>query len=485
MTKQSQSETGKRRVLVLADTPTCSTGFATVTRNVLKQLHGTGKYEIDIIGINQFESYYDHDKFPYKIFRASVEGKSRDVFGRPRLNMALSGNDSDIQMPYDIIFTINDHFIFEQPIHNIGGQMINTAELIKSYQLAYKNQATPNYWFKWIAYWPVDSELKENWVDRAVVLPDYPVMYTQYGKRMVDFWNVDDSLDLSNMKTIPHGVNTDEFYPISDESKRKFRNEYFNGLVGEHTFLVSNISRNQPRKAMDRTLQVFREFQKRRPDSVLYLHAREQDAWGSLGEACRQWGLIVGKDVLFPENFSEHVGVPVDVLNNIYNASDAVMTTTLGEGWGFILTEAMATKTPVLAPNITSIPEILNTEDGFNPETARGVSIKSYSTSSEWFSLGASDNERIRPLPNTDDFVEKLLWVYDNPEEVEKITQRGYEWVQDLKWENVAKQWESLFDEAYMQLEKEREEGKYKDIGRNDDCPCGSGKKFKRCHGKR
>ncbi|MCX6797421.1 MAG: SEC-C metal-binding domain-containing protein [Candidatus Doudnabacteria bacterium] len=25
---------------------------------------------------------------------------------------------------------------------------------------------------------------------------------------------------------------------------------------------------------------------------------------------------------------------------------------------------------------------------------------------------------------------------------------------------------------------------KYKGVGRNDPCPCGSGKKFKRCHGK-
>jgi preprotein translocase subunit SecA len=25
---------------------------------------------------------------------------------------------------------------------------------------------------------------------------------------------------------------------------------------------------------------------------------------------------------------------------------------------------------------------------------------------------------------------------------------------------------------------------KFKDVGRNDPCPCGSGKKFKRCHGR-
>jgi len=29
-----------------------------------------------------------------------------------------------------------------------------------------------------------------------------------------------------------------------------------------------------------------------------------------------------------------------------------------------------------------------------------------------------------------------------------------------------------------------KEGKKIKDIGRNDKCPCGSGKKFKKCHGK-
>lgn len=485
MMNQKELKTGKKRILVLGDTPTCATGFATVIRNILEQLHKTGKYEIDVIGINQFESWYDQKKYPYRIFRAAVEGKSGDLFGRPRLNMALSGNDDQLVPPWDIVFTLNDHFIFEQPFVNIGNQRVNTAELIKSYQLAYRNQADPEWWFKWIAYWPVDSELKENWVKNSILLPDYPIMYTEYGKEQVEYWNLDGSLDVSSLKIIPHGVNTGNFYPISKEDREEFRSEYFGNLVKPDTFLVTNISRNQPRKAMDRTLQIFKEFQKRRPNSVLYMHCRVQDAWGSLAEASRSWGLTVGEDVLFPENFSEHQGVSLETLNKIYNASDAVMTTTLGEGWGFLLTESMASKVPVLAPNITSVPEIFNTKDGFDPETARGVSVKAYSTNSEWFCLGATDNERIRPLPNTDDFVEKLMWVYDNPEESQKIVERAYQWVLGYSWENIGKMWLDLFDRAIKDLDEEREGGKYKNTKRNDPCPCGSGKKYKRCHGKK
>ena len=41
-------------------------------------------------------------------------------------------------------------------------------------------------------------------------------------------------------------------------------------------------------------------------------------------------------------------------------------------------------------------------------------------------------------------------------------------------------------DEKTMDTEKEKEkeeEKKFKKTGRNEKCPCGSGKKFKHCHG--
>ena len=42
----------KRKVLVWADSPTVATGFAQVSRNVLKELYKTGEYKFDMVGIN-------------------------------------------------------------------------------------------------------------------------------------------------------------------------------------------------------------------------------------------------------------------------------------------------------------------------------------------------------------------------------------------------------------------------------------------------
>ena len=176
----------------------------------------------------------------------------------------------------------------------------------------------------------------------------------------------------------------------------------------------------------------------------------------------------------FPKGFSEGKGYPISFVNKMYNVADVCLTTTLGEGWGLISTESMACKTPICGPNITSFREIFNTEEGFDPETARGIPIAAGSTSSEWTCIGQTDNERIRLLTNVDDAVSKLYWVYKNPEKVKKIVDRAYKWVQELTWEKECQKWVALFEEAYQDLEKERGiaelKGKLK-IGRNEPCP--------------
>jgi len=42
----------KIKVLGYCDSPTCATGFATVSRNIFEGLYRTGRFDIDILGIN-------------------------------------------------------------------------------------------------------------------------------------------------------------------------------------------------------------------------------------------------------------------------------------------------------------------------------------------------------------------------------------------------------------------------------------------------
>jgi glycosyltransferase involved in cell wall biosynthesis len=65
-----------------------------------------------------------------------------------------------------------------------------------------------------------------------------------------------------------------------------------------------------------------------------------------------------GKNYMFPSVKDYNEGVDLKKLNDIYNSFDLFLSTATGEGWGLTITEAMATKTPVIAPNHTSIAEI-------------------------------------------------------------------------------------------------------------------------------
>jgi hypothetical protein len=87
-------------------------------------------------------------------------------------------------------------------------------------------------------------------------------------------------------------------------------------------------------------------------------------------------------------------------------------------------------------------------------------------------------------LTNVDDLIEKMLWAYKNPEPVKEMTERAFKWVQGLTWTKVVEHWDKTFLKVFNELEKDRGiANALKTAGRNDPCPCGSGEKFKKCHG--
>ena len=75
----------KTKVIFYGDSPTCATGFGQVSRNILPALHNSGRYEVDILGINYWG---DPHEYPFKIWPMAVNGQ-RDPYGRQRLQQHL------------------------------------------------------------------------------------------------------------------------------------------------------------------------------------------------------------------------------------------------------------------------------------------------------------------------------------------------------------------------------------------------------------
>ena len=53
------------------------------------------------------------------------------------------------------------------------------------------------------------------------------------------------------------------------------------------------------------------EFEEAWFKTAFYIHAKENDVWGSLGEYARAFNLEVGRDWIFPGKFDQATGYPV------------------------------------------------------------------------------------------------------------------------------------------------------------------------------
>jgi glycosyltransferase involved in cell wall biosynthesis len=404
----------KINVLAYCDSPTCATGFGTVSRNIFEGLFRTGRYNIDILGINYWG---DPHNFPYRIWPTGTNSE-RDPYGRKKIaNMIAHAN-----VKFDILFFLQDTFIMDFLPELMG--------FLKGKGAQYKS----------ICYFPVDGTPKEKWI-KNVNAVDYVVAYTEFGKQEAKK-AYPESKDLL---VIPHGVNTADFYPHPENAIKEFRQNYFGPNADK--FIITNLNRNQQRKDIPRTIHAFREFKKEVPESLLYLHMAKKDVGWDLPAVCESYGLSIRDDVVFPENFGPNQGYPREIVNMIYNSSDCVISTTVGEGWGLSWIEAMATRTPVIMPANTALPENITEDKGYLVRSGTNPSL---------YTVIPHDNEVVRPLVDVEHMVETMLHVYNNYDEAREKAENAYNWViSDLNWQtSVVPQWVKLFDQVYADLQK-------------------------------
>lgn len=413
MVKRKLSNQKKIKVLVYADSPSCATGFGTVTRNICEALYKTGRYDIDILGINYWG---DPHNFPYRIWPTGINN-DRDPYGRKKVATMIQ------QMDYDILFLLQDSFILDF-MPTVLPSMMSQGKKFKS-----------------ICYYPIDGTPKEQWI-RNVDAADRLVAYSKFGAEQSKLVYP----ACKEPRIIPHGANLTDFKPMNKDDVENFRNMYF----GKHAdkFIVTNLNRNQHRKDIPRTIAAFKEFRKEVPNSILYLHMASKDQGWNLLEVIKSYGFDNKNDVLFPENFGPNQGYPREIVNMIYNASDLVVSTTIGEGWGLSWVEAMATKTPVLMPDNTVMREVITEDKGYLCDSGSNPAL---------FTVLPNDNEVIRPIVDVADMAKKMVHIHNNYEEALEKANTAYNWVKkELNWQgNIGKMWVSLFDELHNELKNE------------------------------
>lgn len=407
----------QKKVLMLVDYIS-RTGFATVSKNIVKEIKNNFGDEVllDIVAINYFgEPFYD--EYNNYIISAPLNDGNKDNFGRFFFLKALQDSD------YDGLFICQDLGIIV-PI-------IEVMEHIKA-----KKKEENRKSFKSIFYFPVDCALVPQLTTKLEFF-DLLVTYTEYGRNEVVKLRPDLK---TKLKVVPHGNNSKDFYPLEAEEVKMFRDEYFGN--NSDKFIVTNINRNQPRKDIPTTIFAFMEAKKiwpyELPEPFLYLHMHPKDPLGwDLRGILIQTDLVEDKDYkLLPFKFEESMA-ETEVLNQIYNASDAFLTTTLGEGWGLTFSEAAACKVPIVAPYTTSFMEMSNY--GKNGYMLYNITPTC--------NLDNVIREQCDPI----EIAEVLLEVAESRDtaEYKKKLEDNYNWVKKLEWKEVCKSWVTYFKTIY------------------------------------
>jgi glycosyltransferase involved in cell wall biosynthesis len=158
--------------------------------------------------------------------------------------------------------------------------------------------------------------------------------------------------------------------------------------------------------------------------------------------------------------FEGGVGIlPEHVINDIYNCADLTLSTALGEGWGFSITEAAAAGCPVACPDHTSCAEIANE---FAARGMMGLIFKL--PVSRNAVVHVNDNSRVRwPL----DVLESAKAIDAHARfamERERRTGRRMigispfnDNVRDwLSWDRIAGEWLKLFEKQKAEIGKQK-----------------------------
>ena len=210
-------------------------------------------------------------------------------------------------------------------------------------------------------YFPVDAPLDKEWTE-IIEAVDIPVAYTEYGRGEAQMVG---NFPGADIHVLPHGVDTKVYRPLPNrmEVRRAFwrTSEAGDRFIEDDDFLMVNVNANQRRKDVVRSLEILAGLKDAGVKAKLVMHMPERSFEGlSLHQVGEQLGLEVGKDWgHHGQYFSGSISSMVEKdLVRLYNAADLYLTTSLGEGWGLGITEALACGCPVALPNHTSCAEI-------------------------------------------------------------------------------------------------------------------------------
>ena len=255
------------------------------------------------------------------------------------------------------------------------------------------------------------------------------------------------------IKYVPHGINEKFFFPITTEQPEYLALQDFKKQIyGEKTYdftLLYN-ARNIRRKCVPDLMLAWKIFIDELPKEkaekcALVMHTQIVDDNGTDLQAVKD--MMFGRDSRYNIIFDQNK-YPSNIMNLLYNATDATALVSSNEGWGLSLTEAMMTGKPIIATVTGGMQDQMRFEDEngewikFTEEFGSNHRGK-YKECGEWaFPVFPSNLSIVGSVPTPYifddraepfDIAEQITNLYkiktEKPDYYKSICKLAYEWV--------------------------------------------------------
>lgn len=330
------------RILWLGDAG-CTTGFGRVSHAIGDRLVTDYGHDISCLAVNYLGDYWPT---PMKLYRPN-KLSGNDMFGLTRYVEMLAEVMPEVTVMLQDPYVILKHLLRNNRDPEL--MMARTAPILAYMPVDGTNQ--PSTWQK------LPEIVNKLPAVKGGKQPSLtPVVMTEFGRTLYP-----------EAPLVYHGVDTNTYHKVSaanpvytSTGRRIASKADAKAVLGfsKDSFLVIRVDRNSHRKNYGDTWRALVPVMKRHDDISAWMHCKAEGDQLELPQILSREPEIAQR-FKFPGDLSTFVGWSESDLVTLYNAADLFVSTSWGEGFGLTLAEAAACEVPIIAQNVSSIPEVV------------------------------------------------------------------------------------------------------------------------------
>lgn len=434
----------KLRILQAGESSFLSTGFSTYSMELLKHLHGTGKYELFELGAygDPNDGRCQGTPWPYRTCMPTSDAEAA-VYHQDRAN-------------------VTGQYKFEQACLDFRPDVV--VDVRDWWDCEYQERSPFRRLFHWALMPTVDAEpQRDEWLS-SYLNADAVFTYSDWGAEVL---KRETAGAVKYVATTPPGADLGSFLVRTDRTDRTDRAALRQRMgVPADALVVGTVMRNQRRKLYPDLIESFATFLAGAPEemsrrAVLYLHTAYPDIGWDIPRLVNEAGVGHKTFVTYyckscghtaPERISDsrkacsacgelnavmpttQLGVSRKSLGEIMALFDVYVQYSVCEGFGMPLVEAAACGVPVMAVDYSAMSDVVRKLGG------TPIKVQRFSRESE--------TGRKLALPDNGDLVANLVRLFRLPEPVR--ANRGYAARAAVErhytWPQTCKTWEDYLD---------------------------------------